>query len=125
MDDSKLKVTGSLKLDTKVLIPKQASSNFIEMLNLFGKDRPIVVSASTHAGEELLLAKTIRKVDPSILNVIVPRHPERRDNISSRLSEAGFEVILKSQFRAPKNPCRACLVIDIIGELTQWWLFLN
>ena len=43
--------------------------------------RPVVVAASTHPGEEALIARATAGFGDDLLTVIVPRHPERGDEI--------------------------------------------
>jgi len=50
----------------------------------------------------------------------VPRHAERRVEVRAALEGAGFEVVLRSDFREPAVPERACLVVDSTGELRDW-----
>ena len=88
------------------------------MLESFGKDRPVVLAASTHAGEEAWLGKVVRET--GALFAVVPRHAERRAEVRADLEKEGFEVVLRSAFAAPVNPSQACLVIDSTGELRDW-----
>jgi len=49
------------------------------------RGRPIVVAASTHPGERNILLeahKTLAGFFPSLLSVIVPRHPDRGEAIA-------------------------------------------
>ena len=88
------------------------------MLDAFGKDRPVVLAASTHAGEEAWLGKVVRET--GALFAVVPRHAERRADVRADLEKEGFEVVLRSAFRPPVVPSQACLVIDSTGELRDW-----
>src|SRR6476620_2432105 len=67
--------TGNLKLDVPA---PPADSAKLERLMSVTRGRPIIVAASTHPGEEDLLAATHRALAryfPSLLSVVVPRHP--------------------------------------------------
>lgn len=116
----KIQVTGSLKFDPGAGPLPTRRSEFTSMLELFGASRPVVLAASTHAGEEAWIAKTAREALPSALIVLVPRHAERRMDVKADLEKEGFEVVLRSSFEAPKDLSRACLVIDTTGELRDW-----
>src|SRR5947209_15666123 len=73
--------TGNLKLD--VAAPP-ADSAKLERLMAMTRGRPIIVAASTHPGEDNILLEAHRKLTasfPSLLSVIVPRHPERGTSI--------------------------------------------
>ena len=91
------------------------------MLDAFGKRR-IVLAASTHAGEDALIASAIRQAAPDALAVVVPRHAERRAEVRADLERAGFHVTLRSAFLPPslEDISRHVLVIDSTGELRDW-----
>lgn len=91
---------------------------FAAMLGAFGVGRPVVLAASTHAGEEAWLAAAVR--ESGALFAVVPRHAERRAEVRADLEKEGFEVVLRSAFRPPESPAAACLVIDSTGELRDW-----
>lgn len=70
--------------------------------------RKIVLAASTHPGEEPLIALAMRKAAPDAALVIVPRHPDRGPEIAQMLGGG-----LRSQGAAPG----AVYVADTLGEL--------
>src|SRR3954469_22240923 len=75
-------VTGNLKLD---LPAPPADANKLDMLMSMTRGRPVVLAASTHPGEEEILTETHRSLAgffPSLLTVIVPRHPKRGEAIA-------------------------------------------
>lgn len=118
-------VTGSMKLDPgSATLPAQRPE-FAAMLAAFGEGRPVVLAASTHGDEDTWIGEAVRAADPRALFVAVPRHSERRDEVRSSLSAAGFEVVLRSAFHAPVDPPSACLVIDSTGELRDWTAHAN
>lgn len=112
-------VTGSVKFDQEGISAPSKREEFSKMIAAFGRGRPVVLGASTHAGEECLLAKALRS-RPEILPVVVPRHAERRASLRVELEAAGFEVILRSAFASPQDPTKAVLVVDSTGELRDW-----
>ncbi len=113
-------LTGSIKFDPlSSAIPEQRP-DFREMLAAFGKGRPIILAASTFPGEEVLIASAIRDADPNALPVIVPRHAERRQEVSQALTQSGFQVTLRSAFETPLQTENAVFVIDTTGELATW-----
>lgn len=113
-------VTGSLKFDPVSGARPEQRPEFSGMLDAFGSTRSIVLAASTHAGEERLIARAVREADPEALFVIVPRHAERRAEVRDELEAEGFEVILRSAFSMPADPANAVFVIDSTGELRDW-----
>src|ERR1700684_3580010 len=70
-------VTGNLKLDVPA---PPADFTKLERLMSVTRGRPIIVAASTHPGEDEILLeahRTLGGIFPSLLTVIVPRHPGR------------------------------------------------
>ncbi|MEO7098451.1 MAG: 3-deoxy-D-manno-octulosonic acid transferase [Luteolibacter sp.] len=112
--------TGSLKFDPGSGARPATRPEFQEMLDAFGKNRPVILAASTFPGEESLIAEAIRAAAPDALPIIVPRHAERRAEVNAELDRAGFETILRSGFHTVGDPTKACLVIDTTGELRDW-----
>jgi len=117
---NRIVVTGSLKFDPGSGAGPEPRAEFSEMLNHFGPDKAVVLAASTHAGEEVLITRAWRQASPSTLLAIVPRHAERRMEIRSELEKEGFEVILRSAFSKPGNPANSVFLIDTTGELHDW-----
>src|SRR4051812_41401035 len=69
--------TGNLKLDVPA---PPADAAKLERLMALTRGRPIILAASTHPGEENILLRahqTLAGFFPSLLTVIVPRHPKR------------------------------------------------
>lgn len=114
----KITVTGSAKFDSRGAVRPAARPEFAAMLECFGVGRPVVLAASTHAGEETWIGKVAR--GGGHLYAVVPRHAERRAEVRAELEDEGFEVVLRSAFHPPADPAKACLVIDSTGELRDW-----
>ena len=58
------------------------------------RGRPIVVAASTHPGEEEHLVqahRTLAGFFPSLLTIIVPRHPDRGEAIAGMVAASGLQ----------------------------------
>ncbi|HVV42286.1 MAG TPA: 3-deoxy-D-manno-octulosonic acid transferase [Nitrobacter sp.] len=109
-------VTGNLKLDVAAPPVDQAK---LERLMALTRGRPVVVAASTHPGEEeLLLAahRTLAVQFPSLLTVIVPRHPNRGEAIARMIAGAGAQVALRSLDEQPVARTDI-YVADTMGEL--------
>lgn len=112
--------TGSLKFDPSSAPPSARRPEFQNILDSFGGNRPVILAASTHAGEDAFIAKAIREADPTALAVLVPRHAERRSEVTSDLEKAGFLVKLRSSEPTASSDLRSVLVIDSTGELRDW-----
>src|ERR1700738_197146 len=93
--------TGNLKLDVPA---PPADSARLERLMSVTRGRPIIVGASTHPGEEELLLeahRTLAGFFPSLLSVIVPRHPNRGESIARTIAASGLHVGLRSRDELP------------------------
>lgn len=114
-----IRVTGSIKFDVMGDTPASKRDDFREILAKTAKGRPVVLAASTHAGEEALIATATREA--GAFPLIVPRHAERRADVVKDLQAAGFSPILRTTGELPSEvPDNACYVADTTGELRDW-----
>jgi len=125
VDLQRIHYTGSLKFDPSGGEPPVKRAEFQDMLDYFGQPRPVIIAASTHAGEDAWIAAAIGRAVPLALPVIVPRHAERRATVANELEQAGFTVFTRSKFHdLAKLPRpaegRHVLLIDSTGELRDW-----
>ncbi len=109
-------VAGNLKVD--VGMPVANEKEVATMVQSLGK-RPRWVAVSTHDGEEALAAevhKMVRAHAPGLLSIIVPRHPDRADQIRKVLEEHGLVVVTRSSGE-PVEEATDVLLGDTIGEM--------
>ncbi|MCA6111063.1 3-deoxy-D-manno-octulosonic acid transferase [Bradyrhizobium cenepequi] len=109
-------ITGNLKLD--VAAPP-ADPAKLERLMAVTRGRPIVVAASTHPGEEEQLVEAHRALSgffPSLLTVVVPRHPARGEAVAGVVEAAGLHSALRSREELPIATTDV-YVADTMGEL--------
>lgn len=81
--------------------------------------RPVWVAASTHPGEEDIIAdahEILRKTVPDVITILVPRHPKRGAEITERLAKRGLTVAQRSLGQAITDGTDI-LVADTVGEL--------
>jgi 3-deoxy-D-manno-octulosonic-acid transferase len=108
--------TGNLKLDVPA---PPADPARLERLMAVTRGRPIIVAASTHPGEEELLLqahRTLAGFFPSLLSVIVPRHPNRGESVARTVAASGLHVALRSREELP-TATTDVYVADTMGEL--------
>jgi 3-deoxy-D-manno-octulosonic-acid transferase len=108
--------TGNLKLD---LPAPPADPAKLERLISATHGRPIIVAASTHPGEEEILIEAHRTLSgffPSLLSVIVPRHPDRGTAIARTIAASGLTPQLRSTEDLP-SAATDIYVADTLGEL--------
>lgn len=90
--------------------------------------RPLWLAASTHAGEETMVAEAHRRMKdrhPDLLTLIVPRHPERGPEIAAQLSaqgssSGGLRCVLRSRNQMP-DAQTDIYIADTLGELGLWY----
>ncbi len=118
---STVKVIGNIKFDNEfdremVIKSRQLRSE------LMGS-RPVWIVGSSHLGEEELFLdafRYIRQRVPNALLVLVPRHPERSDEVRKLFEAKGFEVMNRSaQTNIP--PTTPIFIIDGVGELRLFY----
>lgn len=113
----RLVLTGNLKFDQR---DTPESPDRLPWL----AGRPIVVAGSTHDGEEaaLLLAwPELARQHPGALLILVPRHPERFDEVAEQITASGLSFVRRSRGETPAAGT-AVLLADTMGELGTWYL---
>src|SRR5207237_562012 len=92
----------------------------------WGRDRPVWIAASTHAGEEEIALATHAQLRSSsrfkdALLVIVPRHPERFAPVHKLCRKGGYRVSLRSENSHVIDASVEVLVGDTMGELMLFY----
>jgi 3-deoxy-D-manno-octulosonic-acid transferase len=119
--DARVRVTGNLKFD--VAPPARLAEEGRELRARWGRDRPVWIAASTRRGEErhvLAAFARLRSAFPTMLLVLVPRHPERFATVARLCRRRGWRVALRTETRgAALEPTCDVLVGDTMGELQR------
>lgn len=113
-----LALTGSIKFDLEIDEDLRCQATSLRQA-FSGQGRPVVVAASTHAGEEVLILAAYRDVREALgdcLLVLVPRHPERFDDVDELCRKGGWQVVRRSAAEAP-GADDDILLGDTMGEL--------
>jgi 3-deoxy-D-manno-octulosonic-acid transferase len=92
-----------------------------ELASLSGliSGRQVWIAASTHPGEEALVAEAhqvIARTFPDLLTLIAPRHPKRGAKIAAQLQELGLHCALRSTGAQPGGGS-SIYICDTMGEL--------
>ena len=95
-------VTGRLNLK-RLGAPLDADAAQVAALKAAFGDRRIILAASTHPGEEALIAAAVRGLPDRPLLIIAPRHPERGGAIEAELRQVGFAIARRSQILPPSG----------------------
>jgi len=107
---------GNLKIDAP---PPPINAAALAALRAAIGARPCYVAASTHPGEEDMLAAAHRQIAarvPGVLTIIAPRHPDRGAALAQQLSGLGFAVSRRSQGALPDAQTEIYLA-DTLNEL--------
>lgn len=85
-------------------------------------DRPVVLAASTREGEEAPLLAAWRTLSaPRPLLLIVPRHPQRFDDVAQKVERAGFTFARRSAWGdTPDASAVDVWLGDSIGEMVLY-----
>ena len=121
---SRVEVTGSMKFDNANFDrshPEVLSRR--KQLDLRTEDKVWVVG-STQSPEETICLEAYRKVldsFPELKMILVPRHPERFDEVAEQLEQSGFAVYRRSRMSDQIPADWQILLGDTLGELRWWW----
>ncbi len=110
-------VAGNLKFDVKP--PANIANKGAQLRVLLGENTTIFLAASTRAGEEALVLKAVEGID--VLTVIVPRHPQRFNEVESLIKSAGFSYLRRSNLHGPANQNVQVILGDSMGELFTYY----
>jgi len=123
----KLHITGNIKFDQATTSGNSRTAEFRNLLSIAGisAEMPLLIAGSTHAGEELILAKLLhhwRSRHKNLRLILVPRHIERVADLIKELEPLGFRIVRRSELEMPLESAPADIVIvDTTGELRDWY----
>jgi 3-deoxy-D-manno-octulosonic-acid transferase len=116
-DHDKVKTVGNIKFDIE--IPQATIDQGLQLkADLFG-GRFVWLIASTHKDEEILflpIYKAIKQKIPELLLVIVPRHPERFEDVKKLCEQHQLNVVMRTAGEDIHTGTDVYLV-DTMGEL--------
>ncbi len=110
-------VTGNLKFDVKP--PADSTERGAALRALLGDARPVFLAASTREGEEAMILEAIR--DLAVLTVIVPRHPQRFDDVANLLQQSNIPFVRRSALQQPITSDIQVVLGDSMGELYTYY----
>jgi 3-deoxy-D-manno-octulosonic-acid transferase len=109
-------VAGNLKFDVKP--PADSLDKGLQLRSLFGK-KPVFLAASTREGEEALILDAVNNLN--ILTVIVPRHPQRFDEVAALLQSRGLHYVRRSSLAKQVDSVTQVILGDSMGELFTYY----
>ncbi|ENW94132.1 3-deoxy-D-manno-octulosonic acid transferase [Acinetobacter dispersus] len=122
LEQAKSQVVGNIKFD--ISAPEQYLQQAQQLKQDWQlADRQIITLASTHAPEEQSLLKQLQphlNSNPALLCIVVPRHPERFDEVY----QVCQNLNLKTQRRSLQQSIQAdtqVFLADSMGEMWLWY----
>ncbi|MCP3679250.1 MAG: 3-deoxy-D-manno-octulosonic acid transferase [Gammaproteobacteria bacterium] len=118
---AKLQITGNTKFDITASTELIAAAK--QLRQQLGVSRSIWIAGSTHEGEEtqiLAAFAQIKALLPQTLLFLVPRHPDRFDQVQSLCQRQGYRI----QRRSEQQTCQMeteIFIGDTIGELLLFY----
>ena len=123
----KIHLTGMMKFDTAQIADRIEGQDELAAAMGMGKGEPLLVAGGTGPGEEKLILDVfggLRARHPGLRLAIVPRKPERFDEVARLIVSSGCELLRRSQrpdgVREPVKG-RPVLLGDTMGELRKFY----
>lgn len=116
---TQLEVTGNIKFDVNLDDEVIAQAKLLKSQWRSEAQRPIFLAASTHRGEDQIILDSFEQIRlhcPELLLVLVPRHPERFDEVAELCLQRGFGLCRRSSGQPPTLNDQV-LLGDTMGEL--------
>ena len=118
-------VTGSLKFDGTLTSRDNPASQSLAELAGIGAEDIVILAGSTQAPEESMVLDaymTLKSQNPELRLILVPRHPERFEDVAQLLRSSGIPWQRRSDLdSAGQDPNARVLLVDSMGELGAWW----
>lgn len=114
-------VTGTIKLDARISTSTVALGKALR--EELGSSRPLWIAASTRHGEEEIILEAhqyVIRTLPSVGLLLVPRHPERFNEVADLITRRGFELIRRTNGASPGKHWQVYLG-DTMGELSVFY----
>ena len=117
-DPERVTIGGNLKAFAKA---QHADANALADVTTALAGRPVWAAASTHPGEEDIAlrahAQLLHDV-PDLCLLLIPRHPDRADEVAARISDMGLTYTRRS---SGGTPTAQVYLADTLGEMALWY----
>ena len=125
LPESRVVTTGNIKFDLHIDLGLESEAQ--ALAHAWGgggaSPRPVWLAASTHLGEDELVLDAFAGLQaefPHLLLVLVPRHPERFDQVARLVKQRGFRLQRRSDGGVPPTQVQV-LLGDTMGELLRFY----
>ncbi|KGY07463.1 lipid IV(A) 3-deoxy-D-manno-octulosonic acid transferase [Vibrio sinaloensis] len=115
--DRRVSITGSIKFD--IVVSEQTMHAGSILKTSLGQQRPIWIAASTHKGEDeqvIAAHKSVLQTHQNSLLIIVPRHPERFEDVFLLCQSEGLKTVRRTSQQIVDVSTQIYLA-DTMGEL--------
>ena len=110
-------VAGNLKFDVKA--PADSLNKGLALRKILGEKRTVFLAASTREGEEALILNAVK--DLNILTIIVPRHPQRFDEVAALIESRNLKYVRRSNLSPDAKQHVSIILGDSMGELFTYY----
>ncbi len=126
----RVRVTGTMKFDNAQIAEQIHGADAVaQAVNLRPGDEKIWVCGSTGPGEEQIILNAYRALlatHPTLRLAIIPRHPERFDEVATLIESAGFPLTRRSaashsSFIIRHSAFPSVVLGDTMGELRKFY----
>lgn len=118
-------ITGSVKYDGAQTNRRNPGTQQLAALAGMDRDDVVWLAGSTQEPEESIVLSAFRRLSadfPRLRLILVPRHPERFEEVATLIEASGVKWRRRSQLRENSSHDAArVLLVDAVGELGQWW----
>lgn len=121
MNEKNVSVPGNIKFDTDMPVQLREQAEVIR--RDWFQQHPSWIAASTHEGEDEKVLAAFAKIKeqlPNALLVLVPRHPERFDDVAKLCERRGFTVTRRSEQKTTRVD-NDVFLLDSLGELKLYY----
>lgn len=126
-DPAKVHVTGMMKFDTVTVADQLPGQEALAGALGLGADEPVLVAGGTGPGEEQILLDVYARLKArhrGLRLAIVPRKPERFDEVARLIESAGHALVRRSarpDGASGPTPPGAVILGDTMGELRKFY----
>jgi 3-deoxy-D-manno-octulosonic-acid transferase len=124
----KLVVTGSVKYDGAAGERDTPKTRELARLLSLGRDAKrselVWLAGSTHAPEESIVLGVFARLRarfPHLRLILVPRHPDRFEEVARLVEQSGLPFVRRSRVAEPLPEMPAVVLLDSVGELGAAW----
>jgi 3-deoxy-D-manno-octulosonic-acid transferase len=124
---ARLTVTGSVKYDGALRTrDTDATARLRTTLGLAATPTGslVLLAGSTHSPEEAIILRVFARLRgrfPHLRLILVPRHPDRFDEVARLVEQSGLPAARRSRVTAPLAEAPAVVLLDTVGELGAAW----